>query len=390
MPSCRPLVAAVLLLAAACAAPAAPAREAAQPSPAAAAAAPTAGGAAAPERATSGPPAALSLRLSLGNNVLPLIPNSVLWLAKDLGYYEREGLDVDLLELNGTPLAIAALVSGQADVANVGVPEAIDLVATDKAAVRAINSSDARQYFLLATAADVQAPADLQGKTFGVARIGSVDYTQSLIVLRGLGLDPAADLTFVGVGDPSTRARALVAGNVQAATFSVATWLPIRREPGVRVLVDPGAFFRAAPMVAKTNVASPEALQGKREALTRFTRAIMATSRYFAQDQAAWVDAVLGRRPDLDPAELAEAWQHFGEGWGVNGLLNLDHYAETARFLYSSGALPNAPGIPVDRWTTTAFVDRALADLGVYPGLDDPGRAVSGTSRQLSALGHQQ
>ncbi len=373
-----PLAAALLLLAAACAAHAAPTRDASEPPRAPAA---PASASAAPSRESASPPRPLGLRLSLGNNVLPLIPNSVLWLARDLGYYEREGLDVELLELNGTPLAIAALVSGQADVANVGVPETIDLVATDKAAVRAINSSDARQYFLLATTADVQAPADLRGKTFGVARVGSVDYTQSLIVLRGLGLDPTADLTFVGVGDPSTRARALVAGNVQAATFSVATWLPIRQESGVRVLVDPSAFYRAAPVVAKTNVASPEALQGKSEELARFTRAVIAVSRHFARDQTAWVEAVLARRPDLDRAELAEAWQHFTEGWGVNGLLNLAQYEETARFLYSSGALQNTAEIPVDRWTTTTYVDRALADLGVYPGLDDPGRAIAAANR---------
>ena len=66
----------------------------------------------------------LELKLALTDPSVSLIPNSVMWLAKDLGYYQREGLDVDLLELTGTPLAIAALVSGQADVANIGVPEA--------------------------------------------------------------------------------------------------------------------------------------------------------------------------------------------------------------------------------------------------------------------------
>jgi NitT/TauT family transport system substrate-binding protein len=373
------LAAALLLFAAACATAATPPRDAA---PSAPRDVPASAMPAAPwDGASSSPPRPLSLRLALGNNVLPLIPNSVLWLARDLGYYEREGLDVELVELNGTPLAIAALVSGQADVGNVGVPEAIDLVASSKADVRAINSSDARQYFLLATAADVSTAADLRGKSFGVARVGSVDYTQSLIVLRGLGLDPTSDLTFLGVGDPSTRARALVAGNVQASTFSVATWLPIRQEPGVRVLVDPTTFFRAAPVIAKTNVATPEAMQNKPEELARFTRAVVAASRHLAQHEGAWVDAVLVRRPDLDRAELSESWQHFHEGWAVNGLLNLEQYADTARFLYTSGALPDVPEIPVDRWTTTVFVDRTLADLGVYPRLDDPGRAIPTASR---------
>ena len=116
------LAVALLLLAAACANAATPARDAAPPDGASRDGPASTLPAAPRDGASGGPPRPLSLRLSLGNNVLPLIPNSVLWLARDLGYYEREGLDVDLVELNGTPLAIAALVSGQADVANVGVP----------------------------------------------------------------------------------------------------------------------------------------------------------------------------------------------------------------------------------------------------------------------------
>src|SRR5256712_10352248 len=46
----------------------------------------------------------LKLRLGLGSAPAPALPNSVLWLAKDLGFYKREGLDVELTEFQGTPL----------------------------------------------------------------------------------------------------------------------------------------------------------------------------------------------------------------------------------------------------------------------------------------------
>jgi len=51
----------------------------------------------------------LKLRLGLGSAPAPALPNSVLWLAKDLGFYQREGLDVELNEFKGTPLVIAAM-----------------------------------------------------------------------------------------------------------------------------------------------------------------------------------------------------------------------------------------------------------------------------------------
>jgi ABC-type nitrate/sulfonate/bicarbonate transport system substrate-binding protein len=37
-------------------------------------------------------------------------------LAKDLGFYQREGLDIELIEFQGTPLALAAMISGDIDV----------------------------------------------------------------------------------------------------------------------------------------------------------------------------------------------------------------------------------------------------------------------------------
>ena len=54
----------------------------------------------------------LKLRVGLGSSPVPPLPNSIIWLAKDLGFYQREGLDIELIEFQGTPLAIAAMISG--------------------------------------------------------------------------------------------------------------------------------------------------------------------------------------------------------------------------------------------------------------------------------------
>jgi ABC-type nitrate/sulfonate/bicarbonate transport system substrate-binding protein len=47
-------------------------------------------------------PTELKLRLGMASTPAPPLPNSVNWLAKDLGFYQREGLDVELIEFNGT------------------------------------------------------------------------------------------------------------------------------------------------------------------------------------------------------------------------------------------------------------------------------------------------
>src|SRR6516165_4517245 len=108
----------------------------------------------------------LKLRLGLGSAPTPPLPNSVLWLAKDLGFYAREGLDVELNEFQGTPLAIAAMVSGDVDIANVSTSEVIRMNAAKGQPMRAIHSPDARLYFLIAARDEFKSVTALQGRTF--------------------------------------------------------------------------------------------------------------------------------------------------------------------------------------------------------------------------------
>jgi NitT/TauT family transport system substrate-binding protein len=317
----------------------------------------------------------LKLRLGLGSAPAPPLPNSVLWLAKDLGFYAREGLDVELNEFQGTPLAIAAMISGDVDVANVSTSEVIRLTATKGQPMRAIHSPDARLYFLIAAKDEFKSVAALQGKTFAVSRLGSVDHSLSSIALKALGLNPTS-LTMVAMGVPSTRAQALVAGRVDATSLSVGTWITIQKEPGVRVLVDHNAFFENAAVVEKVNAVTAKVMDEKPEHLRRFTAAILKASRHFAESQESWVAAITKRRPDVDRNDVANLWTGFKTAWAVNGLMNLEAYKKSADFFYQAGMLEKVPKIEVAEWADTRFVDGVLREIGVNGKFDPTGRAA--------------
>ncbi len=325
------------------------------------------------EGAESKPREMLKLRLGLGSAPAPPLPNSVLWLAKDLGFYAREGLDVELSEFQGTPLAIAAMISGSVDVANVSTSEVIRMSAAKSQPLRAIHSPDARLYFLIAARDEIKSLAALQGKTFAVSRLGSVDHTLSMLVLRALGLNPAS-LTMIAMGVPSTRAQALVAGRVDATSMSVGTWMTVQKEPGVRVLVDHNSFFENAAVIEKVNAVTARTLDEKAEQLRRFTAAILKASRHFADNQESWVAAIAKRRPELDRGDLANLWNGFKTAWAVNGLINLDAYKKSADFFYQTGILDKAPRVEVAEWADTRFVDAVLREIGVDPKADPTGR----------------
>ena len=327
------------------------------------------------EAAEAKPREMLKLRLGLGSAPAPPLPNSVLWLAKDLGFYAREGLDVELTEFQGTPLAIAAMVSGDVDVANVSTSEVIRMNATKGQPMRVIHSPDARLYFLIAAREEFKSVSALQGRTFAVSRIGSVDHSLSSIALKALGLNPSS-LTMVAMGVPSTRAQALVAGRIDATSLSVGTWITIQKEPGVRILVDHNTYFENTAVVEKVNAATTKVLDEKPEQLRRFTSAILKTSRHFAENQDAWVAAITKRRPDLDRADAATLWTGFKTAWAVNGLMNLDVYRKSSDFFYQVGMLEKVPKIEVAEWADTRFVDGVLKEIGVNANADPIGRTV--------------
>ena len=317
----------------------------------------------------------LKLRVGLGSSPVPPLPNSVLWLAKDLGFYQREGLEIELIEFQGTPLAVAAMISGDIDVGNVSTSEVIRLTATKGQPMRAIHSPDARLYFLIAARDEIKTVQALQGKSFAVARLGSVDHTQSMLTLKALGVNPAG-LTVLAMGVPTTRAQALVAGRVDATAMSVGTWVSIQREPGVRILVDHNTFFENATVVEKVNAATTKVIEEKPEQLRRFTAAIVKTARHFADNQEAWVNAITKRRAKLDRKDAVNLWTGFKTSWAVNGLMNLDQYKKTAEFYYQTASFEKVPKIEVNEWTDTRFLDDVLKDLGVYSKIDALGRTI--------------
>jgi len=319
------------------------------------------------------PKESLKLRVGLGSSPVPPLPNSVIWLAKDLGFYQREGLDIELIEFQGTPLAVAAMISGDIDVGNISTSEVIRLNATKGQSMRAIHSPDARLYFLIAAKDEIKSVQALPGKTFGVSRLGSLDHVQSMLTLKAMGVNPAS-LTVVAIGVPSTRAQALVAGRIDATTMSLGTWATIQREPGVRVLVDHSTFFENTTVVDKVNAATTKVIEEKPEQLRRFTAAIVKAARHFAENQESWVATITKRRTNLDRGDAVSLWNAFRTSWAVNGQMNLDSYKKTADFYYQTAAFEKVPKINVNQWIDTRFLDETLKDLGVYAKFDPLGR----------------
>lgn len=323
------------------------------------------------------PPAAPAMKLSLGLGSPPTaLPNSVLWLAKDGGFYDKEGLDVIVTEVSGSPQVVAGLLAKQFDVVNFNPQDVLSLVASKKVDLRAIHSAGDINFFLMISRTAIGSPADLAGKTFGVASTGSFDDLLSRQVLTASGVNPSS-VIFLGVGAPDVRTKALIAGRTDATTVSLATWLSVQSEQGIKVLVNPRDFKRATPFVSSVSAVTTDVLRDRPDALRRFTAAILKASRFYAGNRDAWVAAAQKRNPNAKAADLAALWDQYAAAWAVNGQMNLAAYQQTADFLYANNAeFKQLPRVPVEAWTDTGILDAVLKQIGVDSTSDNPGRSI--------------
>jgi NitT/TauT family transport system substrate-binding protein len=241
--------------------------------------------------------------------------------------------------------------------------------------MRMINSSAGRNFFMIVGKSAIGSAAELAGKSFAIARVGSQDHALSTKVLSAKGV-PSDKMNFVAIGQPNVRAQALLAGQIDATTLSLATWLTVQNQPGLKVLVTADDYFNTVPLVNKGSAVTTRVLNEKAEALRRYTAAIVKASRHFAENKQAWADGMSKLRPDIARADLEYLWDQFGASWSVNGQLNLLEYQKSTDFLYETGTFGPAPRIEAREWADPRFVDIVLKDLGVYPKIDDPGRPI--------------
>jgi ABC-type nitrate/sulfonate/bicarbonate transport system substrate-binding protein len=185
------MVAAVMLGACTPAAPAAPTSPPATSAPAAAAptaaAPPTTPPTAAPTTAPAKPTAAPAaepkvqakpkdvLKLKIGDAISPppALPQTVNSLAGPHGFYEQEGLEVEIVAVQGTPSVITAMRTGDVDIGIINSSDIIELTAEKAFEMRVILAPNDRNFFLIMSRDNIATVQDLRGKNFAINRPGS-------------------------------------------------------------------------------------------------------------------------------------------------------------------------------------------------------------------------
>ena len=179
------------------------------------------------------------VRIAIGGQTqLVYLPTT---LAQELGFYQEEGLDVELQDFEGGAKALQALVGGSADIVSGFYDHTIQMAAENRELVAFVTML---RYpgLVLATspqAADkVTSIEHLKGRIVGVTTPGSSSHMFLTFMLTRHQV-PADSVSVTAIGSSATAIAAIERGRVDAGWMSdPAFTLVKRRNPGVRVLAD--------------------------------------------------------------------------------------------------------------------------------------------------------
>ena len=159
-----------------------------------------------------------------------------LWVGKDAGYFDEQGLDVRMLLIRGGSLAVQLLVTGQSPVGLVGGTAMAYAYLQGNKDVVLISRLQNVMAYILAAKPEIQKPEDLKGKKVAVSRFGSTSDFVAEYGLKHLGLKKT-DVTMIQIGLEGDRLLAMQRGDIALSVFSP-TIAPVVRKTGMKVLLD--------------------------------------------------------------------------------------------------------------------------------------------------------
>jgi len=217
------------------------------------------------------------MSLVFGGAVTP--PNMVHmapYVAKDMGFFDEVGLDVDMKSFEGGVAALRGGISGGLDVVATS-SDPLFAAIQQGAPVKAIGTYAPKLSVVMMATPDIKTPAELKGKKIGIQGVGGFADVMSRLVLAGANISPN-DVQFIDVAT-ANRVTAMAGGQTDAAVLHVDQYYnALSVNPNFNVLarmweVVPDWWYSAF-------VATDDVRTKKREAMVRFMTAVIKAQRF--------------------------------------------------------------------------------------------------------------
>jgi NitT/TauT family transport system substrate-binding protein len=236
----------------------------------------------------------------------PVVTIFPVWMAEAGGFYEKQGLKVDIVSSEGGTRGLQVLLSGEIQVMHVGIAPLLQ-ANTQGADLRAVASTSNTIPITVFAQPRIKSAQELKGGTVGISTFGSETDIAVSLALRQLGLS-RKDVTISQIGGSSQRFAALTAGRIDAAPL-LEPAITLAKQKNFNMLVDLAAA--KTPWIFDAVVVSRSYLKDKPDMLMRFLKAYVEGAYLALSDEKRGKEVIALKFKTNDPVVIEATYQDF-------------------------------------------------------------------------------
>jgi NitT/TauT family transport system substrate-binding protein len=297
----------------------------------------------------------------------PNLPHIGVYVAKDLGYFDEEGINVELTAFESGLQSLRGGIAGGLGIVGAS-SEPIITVISRGAKIRTIFSYAHKLTVVMAAQENIRKPTDLRGKNLGIQEVGAFREVMTRAVLLSAGLTPQ-DVNYVPVSSAGYIA-ALMDNRIDTAILHIdQAYMARTKKASLHPLVP---LWEVMPSYwYGTFSANEELLRKDPDLLARGVAAIIKAHRFMYRNKDRTLD-IASKHTGYAKEILSPAYDALAAAkvWPVNDGMPAEMVEVTINKMVEIGLLKENEKPRVDQVVDRGPVNAALAKLGRWT--DDP------------------
>jgi len=304
---------------------------------------------------------------------LALIPPKMtfvaFYVAKDMGFFQKQGLDVNLEGFDGGVKSLRGVASGSVDM---GATSADDVIAaaTQGGGVKAVWSYEMPLDTTLVADQSVQSLSDLVGKKIGITDPGGFADVQARAVLALAKIKPD-QVQIISLPNRAALLPALVSGRINAAPFHADDGYAAQEKDSALHPVQ--EIYKALPLWWYGSLAVTNDYAKKNGAvIKKFITAMDQADRWMYSNPAKTI-AIGAKYTQESQSTVTQAYQFLAKAhaWTVNTGLEKARVVSTMQHEFQFKEIPSLPsyGDVAD----LSFANAVVAKIGKWPAKSQKG-----------------
>ena len=284
------------------------------------------------------------------------------YVAINNGFFEENGIEIELSTGQGADAVMTAVLSNQCDIGFAG-PEATIYVYNegkeDYAQVFAQMTRKDGSFLVAKGDTDNFSWEDLKGKTVIPGRKGGVPYMTLEYVLKKNGIDPQNDLTLDDSIKFDLMAGAFASGEAEYVTLFEPTASLTEKEGKGYIVASVGKEAGEIPYTAY--FAKKSYIEKNEEIIRNFTKAIYKGEQWVKEHTSTEIAEVIQSFfPDTDIDQLATAIQSYKdiEAWNENPILTEESFNRLQEVMTMAGELEKEA--PYDKIVNNKYAEEVI------------------------------